>query len=373
MSVTRDSVVEVSSAQEETSITKSAAESYFRHGLFSHLTREQGLFTSAVRAHQANRMKKISSLKRATAGSLGRHMLADLTISPGIKTKVMQHPAPHLYLQQVIHDAATLAGATILKEASFWQEKTGALVAAAVIEESHLSIHFIPSKNYLAIDVFTCGDIKFDLAVEHIATTLHGAIINKTELVRGIFWKDPALELAMSREMGAFIPGVAVASNDELHFLKEDNYTHNNGEMQEFFGQHVIAEFYLCHPGRVNDSHFVASAFSDAIHKAGGSVNMNFVHPFKPQGISDMTIGSDDFYFHLTVHDWPEWGAKEFGAYAAIDLCSFSSQLNVQRVIEHLAAEFQSQRTSQHTVPRGAMPLTLKMEEEYVARCGLRR
>jgi S-adenosylmethionine decarboxylase proenzyme len=64
-------------------------------------------------------------------------------------------------------------------------DNAGAFTALYLLSESHLSIHTWPEKQYIAIDIFTCGDCN----VEHISNRLVEYFAPKykteTKLVRG--------------------------------------------------------------------------------------------------------------------------------------------------------------------------------------------
>ena len=44
----------------------------------------------------------------------------------------------------------------------------GGLSGVAVLEESHISFHTWPKREYVAFDIFMCGNTKPDLAVDYI-------------------------------------------------------------------------------------------------------------------------------------------------------------------------------------------------------------
>lgn len=60
-------------------------------------------------------------------------------------------------VEQVMLDAATLSGATIVNHC-FHQFSPYGVSGVVVISESHLAIHTWPEYGYAAVDLFTCGD-----------------------------------------------------------------------------------------------------------------------------------------------------------------------------------------------------------------------
>jgi S-adenosylmethionine decarboxylase len=54
-------------------------------------------------------------------------------------------------------DAATKAGATVLKEQSVKFRPNGVTVAC-ILSESHITCHSYPEKGFIAVDCYTCGE-----------------------------------------------------------------------------------------------------------------------------------------------------------------------------------------------------------------------
>jgi S-adenosylmethionine decarboxylase len=60
------------------------------------------------------------------------------------------------YLEKIMSQAASVAGATVLKTA-FQDFNPQGVSGVVVIAESHLTIHTWPEYGYAAVDIFTCG------------------------------------------------------------------------------------------------------------------------------------------------------------------------------------------------------------------------
>ena len=63
--------------------------------------------------------------------------------------------------------ASQLAGAKLLY-AYTHEFDSGGVTGVAVLAESHMSFHTWPERDYIAFDIFMCGDTKPSLAVELI-------------------------------------------------------------------------------------------------------------------------------------------------------------------------------------------------------------
>jgi S-adenosylmethionine decarboxylase len=59
-------------------------------------------------------------------------------------------------LEEIMSQAAAVAGATVLKTA-FQDFNPQGVSGVVVIAESHLTIHTWPEHEYAAVDIFTCG------------------------------------------------------------------------------------------------------------------------------------------------------------------------------------------------------------------------
>ncbi len=60
-------------------------------------------------------------------------------------------------VRQILREAATAAGATVVAEA-FHRYRPQGVTGVLVIEESHLSVHTWPEHGFAALDFYTCGD-----------------------------------------------------------------------------------------------------------------------------------------------------------------------------------------------------------------------
>lgn len=88
-------------------------------------------------------------------------------------------------LENILKQAATVAGATVIK--SFvHQFSPHGVSGVVIIAESHVAIHTWPEYGYAAIDVFTCGDTMNPIdCVEYLQKYLQPCRVENQILNRG--------------------------------------------------------------------------------------------------------------------------------------------------------------------------------------------
>jgi len=75
------------------------------------------------------------------------------------------------YLEKAMLAAAKESGATIVSS-SFNSFEPQGVSGVVIIAESHFTVHAWPEHNYAAVDMFTCGDIDLDRAVNSLQASL---------------------------------------------------------------------------------------------------------------------------------------------------------------------------------------------------------
>jgi S-adenosylmethionine decarboxylase proenzyme len=75
--------------------------------------------------------------------------------------------------------------------------------------------------------------------------------------------------------------------------------------------RHVLAEYYGCEPGLLDDPARLQPLLEAAVRAAKAVVIKTQLHHFSPQGVSGVVILAES---HLAVHTWPEHG------YAAVEI-----------------------------------------------------
>jgi S-adenosylmethionine decarboxylase proenzyme len=84
-------------------------------------------------------------------------------------------------LREILLEASRAAGATPV-ETVFHRFSPQGITGVVVIEESHFSIHSWPEHGYAAVDFFTCGSCRPELAHEVLRVKL-GATRSETMMV----------------------------------------------------------------------------------------------------------------------------------------------------------------------------------------------
>lgn len=112
--------------------------------------------------------------------TLGRHLLSEFyDCEPNILNNVS-------LIEQVMADAATVAGATIVTK-TFHHFSPYGVSGVVVIAESHLAIHTWPEYGYAAVDLFTCGDtVDPVVAYNYLREHLSAKTAFYSELKRGL-------------------------------------------------------------------------------------------------------------------------------------------------------------------------------------------
>lgn len=119
-----------------------------------------------------------SELNRGARTALGRHLLADFY---GVSQDRMSDPAT---LLERIHEAVHAAGATLI-DLRWHAFSPQGLTLFALLKESHLAVHTWPEKNYVAIDIFTCGASDPTTALNTLQKYFKPRFANVRDVLRG--------------------------------------------------------------------------------------------------------------------------------------------------------------------------------------------
>ena len=76
-------------------------------------------------------------------------------------------------LKNIISESVKIAEATLLHIHLHRFGKKQGISGVAVLAESHISIHTWPERNYIAFDIFMCGDTRPELAAEYLIKRLN--------------------------------------------------------------------------------------------------------------------------------------------------------------------------------------------------------
>ncbi|MBP7584060.1 MAG: adenosylmethionine decarboxylase [Spirochaetes bacterium] len=126
---------------------------------------------------------------------LGTHVIAEMFNCNECHLNDLQK------VEEVMMAAAELSKATIVKP-FFHQFSPYGISGVIVIAESHFTIHTWPEHGYAAVDIFTCGDFDYQIAVDYIKNSLESEKCTLFHLQRGILpGSKQVQELTMLREV----------------------------------------------------------------------------------------------------------------------------------------------------------------------------
>lgn len=113
-------------------------------------------------------------------GTMGRHVIADLS---GCNSKLISSVS---FVQSILEEAVVKAKATIIAS-RFHQFSPIGVSGIILLSESHCSAHTWPDEEYVAIDIYTCGEHVFpQVACDYIADKLEASSVYITSLERGL-------------------------------------------------------------------------------------------------------------------------------------------------------------------------------------------
>ncbi|WP_024822639.1 MULTISPECIES: adenosylmethionine decarboxylase [Aminobacterium] len=89
-------------------------------------------------------------------------------------------------LQEILVEAAKRAH-TQVWSVSFHRFPPNGVSGVVVISESHLSVHTWPEAQYMALDIYTCGEHSMpEAAVQYVLEQIEATHTHITEITRGI-------------------------------------------------------------------------------------------------------------------------------------------------------------------------------------------
>ncbi len=102
-------------------------------------------------------------------------------------------------VEEVMMAAAELSSATIIKP-FFHKFSPYGISGVIIIAESHFTIHTWPEYGYAAVDIFTCGDLNYQVALEHIKNELEAERCSIFQFQRGVLTDN-----SKSKELTSFM------------------------------------------------------------------------------------------------------------------------------------------------------------------------
>lgn len=108
---------------------------------------------------------------------LGIHLIAEFWLAKTIEDKKT--------FEKILRDAVSAAKCTLL-EIVIHKFSPHGITGVILLAESHIAIHTWPEKNYLAIDIFTCGDkAKPYIALDFLKKMFKPKKVEIMEIKRG--------------------------------------------------------------------------------------------------------------------------------------------------------------------------------------------
>jgi S-adenosylmethionine decarboxylase len=107
----------------------------------------------------------------------GKHVLLDFF---GAK-----HLTDVVYIENALRKAARACNATILEITLHSFGEGDGVTGVALLTESHISIHSWPETDFVALDIFVCGDCDASLAIAPLKAMFSPTHTNIREIMRG--------------------------------------------------------------------------------------------------------------------------------------------------------------------------------------------
>lgn len=227
---------------------------------------EQNSFLSFFpsKKNVAKRVKTVGVVdKKDVTTNLGSQIYADCNYTPN--SELSSHQISHLF-KATLDSTAKEINARIRNRINFVGTNES-VHSIAVIEESHLAIHYYPLTKKLYIDVYTCGSrLDTDKAIREITNSLNIEEKNThiTKRIRGIRLADK--NVLPNSAHKRVIPGVAREEGDK-YFFEKNPKNHKRGAI------HATAEFSCSDWSVTNNGPNVLELFkkafnvSDFLHK----------------------------------------------------------------------------------------------------------
>lgn len=111
---------------------------------------------------------------------IGRHLLADLQ---GIAPALLANPEQ---IESALRTAASAAGATPIFAKFHHFGPDQGVTGVLLLQESHISIHTWPEREFAAVDVFMCGDCQPEKAIEVLEQVFAPAASSIQVIERGL-------------------------------------------------------------------------------------------------------------------------------------------------------------------------------------------
>ena len=129
---------------------------------------------------------RMSELGEATGEVLGHHLIADMT---GLSLSLLRDGDR---IMRMLNEALAEAGFHSIRSVEHHFVKRGAgFTGMVLLEESHAAVHTYPEHEYLALDIFACGNIDPSTVMDTLVSELDPVAVDIRRLTRtprvGIF------------------------------------------------------------------------------------------------------------------------------------------------------------------------------------------
>lgn len=107
----------------------------------------------------------------------GTHLLVDFWDARHLKDQSL--------IERALREAAAACNATVLSVMLHGFGDDAGVTGVAILAESHMSIHTWPELNYIALDIFMCGDCNPHLALPVLEEHFKPRYVSVSEHKRG--------------------------------------------------------------------------------------------------------------------------------------------------------------------------------------------
>lgn len=148
----------------------------------------------------------------------GRHLLVEYY---GCDANVLNDPQS---IERLMRQAASAAGATVVGSI-FHPFTPQGVSGVVVVEESHLSIHTWPERGYAAVDFYTCGNCRPELAHEVLHAGLRPSRAECMFIRRG--QRDSVRSMSIEQRLDNAGPQIESAHGSAARQLRESPHRPN--------------------------------------------------------------------------------------------------------------------------------------------------
>jgi len=119
-----------------------------------------------------------------------------------------------------------------------------------------------------------------------------------------------------------------------------------------YLGNHLLIEMYNCNRKTINDLEKIEKMMLEAVRISRATALTQSFHKFSPHGVSGVVVISES---HFSIHTWPEYG------YCALDIFTCGTEIESEKALDFLEAEFEADSISVTEVKRGILNYPVKL------------